>query len=492
VRIAALVVSCSSPVVADDVPATRPALVTLEQLNRETQALYQSLQGSVLRVQLPSPRSINNTVAQTDNDKRWDRYPQLSPEVRKALDRRGNKGGSYTANGATSQPAGNTTITNGNYGNSGNYGGGNGGQQPGQNTAQPQQQQVQQQQIQQPVQQQRSADRVGQTPGTPNGDNNSRQQGMTIVVPPPQNGSNPDNPYENRVGNNYNFNSKAGPAFVANNFGLLLNDKGHVLVPVYVDRESIGDQPVKLAIGDADMVDARLIGSDQPTQLSVLQLLSPAAQVAENQQVKAKVAEVEPAGNKPEKSRETSKSLADALPALGKALRFSDKKLPEGSVVLLLSPTNSSGSLVVWNAASREAGGVVVTIDGEIAGIARNGQFLRGLDCQSVAEQIIRHGAAKHATLGVIVTPVEPGKSGLAVPEEFADKATLRIDQVSKGSVAEQGGVRPGDFILAVGSESVRDIPTLSAAIATREGETKLKVLRDGKVVTVTVNLVQR
>src|SRR4051794_6650406 len=82
VCIAALGVVCTSPTFADDAAATRPTLVTLEQLNRETQALYQGLQKSVLRVQVPTTRPVSNTVTQNDNDKRWDRYPQLSPAVR--------------------------------------------------------------------------------------------------------------------------------------------------------------------------------------------------------------------------------------------------------------------------------------------------------------------------------------------------------------------------------------------------------------------------
>ena len=81
-------------------------------------------------------------------------------------------------------------------------------------------------------------------------------------------------------------------------------------------------------------------------------------------------------------------------------------KPADGSLVLLLSPGDGTGRLGVWNGGGRDYG-VVVNLDGQVAGITRSGQFLGGPACQLIADQIIRNGAVRRATLGVIITQIE-------------------------------------------------------------------------------------
>src|SRR5690242_8656995 len=59
-------------------PTTRPAL---DQLNRETQALYAQVQTGVYRVELPAPRWLNAYAMAPIN--KWDQ--KLDPEVRRQL-----------------------------------------------------------------------------------------------------------------------------------------------------------------------------------------------------------------------------------------------------------------------------------------------------------------------------------------------------------------------------------------------------------------------
>ena len=517
-------------------PATRPALPALEQLNRDCITLHQGLQGGILRVQMPAPKFVGNTVAQQD-DPRWGKY-QLNPNVKRVLSQQrgggyGNNAGNIYNNTVTTQPAGNRPTSDGNAGSS--HGGGNNYDQQPSQQQQPQsaQQQVsqqqavpspnpaprapapppppnvQQRQVQQagspqqqpavPTQQEQASDagpQVGPGPSQQPGynDNNGRAQGITIVVPPPQvqNGLNIDNGQQlnpdNRLGNN-----RLNVGFVANNLGLLLNEDGHVLVPIYIEREALADQPVKLVVGDGEAVEARFIGSDQQTQLTVVQLPPTGnAAVVRRDAERARIAKGGAAAGKVAGPGE-EKAAKETITSLRKPLKLSGKPLAEGSVVLVLSPMDMSPRLAVWNGAARDAGGVIVTIDGEIAGIARGGQFLSGAACQLIANKIIQHGAVKRTTLGIFITQVDAAEAARLLPAELgADKPTLRVDQVVKGSVAERGGLQAGDLILGVGKEPVHNIPALAAAIAAREGETKLSVLRDGKLVTLTVNLVQK
>ena len=401
-------------------PATKPVFPELERLNTECVSLFQRMQGSVLRVQMPAPR-WNNDVA---NEPRFNKF-NLNPDVKQNLQQRASRGNSYD---------------NDNRGGAGA---------PGTSPSPP-----------------------TQPNGAVNGAagnnylENKGQQGYTIIVPPQQ----AEQQQQQLAAQNVVVANRQ--PFAANSVGLLLSDR-HVLVPVYMEREAVGDQPIKLACGEGEPLYAKFVGSDQQTQLSVLQLTDPAHAAA-----------------KAERKAKDAPAPADALACLGKPVTLSEKPLVEGSVVLMLSPSDGAARLAVWTSASRDLG-VVVTIDGQVAGIARHGQFLSGGACQLIADQIIRHGTVRRATLGVIISQVD-GNDPARQIAELADKAAVRVDQVMKDSVAERGGLQKGDLILTLAGEPVHNIPTLAAAIAARQGLTELKVMRDGKIISMRVDLVQK
>lgn len=412
------VTAATSAVAQSEAPATRPVFPELQRLNLECVSLYQRMQGSVLRVQMPAPW-WNNDI---DNDPRFNKF-KLNPDVKHNLQQRANRGNYIDNNEQTNR--GNAVP-------------------PATAPAQPAGS--------------KSPDQPQQIQGG-NSLDNKGQQGYTIIVPQPQIA---EQAQQQQAALNATPGNKL--AFAANNVGLLLSDR-HVLVPAYVEREAIGDQPIRLAFGDGEPVFATLIGSDPQTQLTVLQLTDQAA-----------------AG---EKAR-----ARDAARAAGAPVTLTDKQLPDGSVVLMLSPVDGSARLSVWTSTSRDVG-VVVTIEGQIAGIARHGQFLSGGACQLIADQIIRHGAVRRATLGVIISQVDandPARQNA----ELGQSPAVRVDQVMKGSVADRGGLRQGDLILSLAGEPVHNIPTLAAAIAARQGPTEVKVIRDGKIMSMRVDLVQK
>lgn len=425
---------------ADAAPATRPAFPELQRLNSECITLFDRMQGSILRVQMPAARWNNNDI---DNDARFQKF-NLNPDVKQNIQQRANRGGYNNEIDAGRGGAGGNTVPP--TSNPATPTPGNSRSSP---STQPPSKPSEQQPGQQSGQQQITGGR---------GDNyidNKSQQGYTIIVPQPQLAE-----QQGAVQQQQALNAAPGNrlAFAANNVGILLGDR-HVLVPTYVEREAVGDQPIRLAFGDGDPVFARLIGSDQQTQLTVLKLSDP----ADGGKAKAK----------------------DAAP-----IPLADKPLPDGSVVLILSPVDGSARLAVWTSNTRDVG-VVVTIEGQIAGIARHGQFLSGSACQLIADQIIRHGAVRRATLGVIISQVE-ATDPARQDENLGQLAAVRVDQVMKGSVAERGGIQKGDLILSLAGEPVHNIPTLAAAIAARQGPTEVKVMRDGKIIAMRVDLVQK
>ena len=373
-----LTLAVSAPA-AGEGPTTRPML---EQLNRETRALYAQVQTGLFRVQLPQPKWLN-AYAMAPISK-WDK--KLDPEVRKRLEEaRVPLGMEY----------------------------------PAESQARP------------------TVDEV-------------TALGQSIYVAVRQQPS-PDSP-DAVLGGKLELDRKTDPRFIPNNIGLLLDEKGRLLVPLYVEREAVGDKPVPVAGPDGVVVDARFVGCDRQTNLTLLEIQKPA----------------------------------------GKPVRVGKWRPATGSLVLCLSPVDASGRLSLWTDGA-QLNGVIVNTEGEISGIARGGQFLAAPACRLIADHLTRFGAVKRATLGITVSEVReedsPRPRPLALPGRHV---TVQVDDVIAGSVADKAGIKPGDLLLSMAGEPVTDLPSFAAAIAARDGQTDLQVLRGDKVLSVSAYLCQQ
>ena len=223
--------------------------------------------------------------------------------------------------------------------------------------------------------------------------------------------------------------------------GLLLDEKGHVLVPMYIEGGAIGAEPLRISTGDGKVATATFIGSDRQTNLTVLKLTEP----------------------------------------VGRPVRVTGGRPTDGSLVMVLAPGGDAGRLSIWTGGQQDRG-IVVTMDGGVAGFARYGQFLGGASARPVVDQLVQHGRVRRATLGVLVEETE-------TPDA---RRAMRIEEVMSDTPAEQAGLREGDFILSMGGAPASDLPSFAAAIAARDGETDLEILRGEKSFVVSVMLKQK
>ena len=223
--------------------------------------------------------------------------------------------------------------------------------------------------------------------------------------------------------------------------GVLIDDNGHVLVPMYIEGGAIGTEPLRVSTGTGQVATATLVGSDRQTNLTVLKL---------------------------------TQSIGRAVPVTG-------GRPKEGSLVMVLSPGGDAGRLSVWTGGQQDRG-IVVRMDGGVAGFARYGQFLCGVDAQPVVDQLVKHGHVRRATLGVLVEETE-------TPD---GRRAMRIEKVIPDTPAERVNLRDGDFVLSLGGAPVNDLPSFAAAIAARDGETELEILRGERTFKVTVMLKQK
>jgi hypothetical protein len=220
--------------------------------------------------------------------------------------------------------------------------------------------------------------------------------------------------------------------------GIVLDDAGHVLIPVFIEKEALQGRPVRVAGGGNQFVAAHFVGSDRQTNLTVIQLESP----------------------------------------LGRPVALAGGRPADGALVLLLAPNGDSGRLSIWTG-GQEDRGLLITTAGNVGGFVRLGQYLSGDAMKPIASELIQYGKVRRAALGVLISQAQTPSGQRA----------MRIEQVIQNSAAADAGLRDGDFILSLAGSPVGDVPSFAAAIAERNGQTDLEILRDGRPVTVRVNL---
>lgn len=149
-----------------------------------------------------------------------------------------------------------------------------------------------------------------------------------------------------------------------------------------------------------------------------------------------------------------------------------------------INPGNSGGALV-------DAEGRLVGVNVAIASAGQDPSeagnigvgFAIPVDyAQRVAQDLIDHGKATHAMLGVSVTPEPAEVQGGSENARTVFSDGARVQQVVEGSAADAAGLKEGDVITAVGDRAVIDSESLTAVVREyRVGDSvDVTYLRDG------------
>lgn len=392
--IAILGIGSATTIFADGLPATQPG--SLQQISQETQQIYQQVRVGIVRLRLPTPRWMVQLAEQQNPLRKWN--DRLHPEVRRRLEEEQ----AHPGHGPHYSPV----ITPSTQPATG-------------------------------LQPQNRAWRVVVPGGghvvvveTTTADGRDR---LVVVSPPAAFG---------------NISEASGDTFAANNIGLLLDSQGHVLVPLYIEKEAFSDRSAPAMLGDGTMTAAHFVSSDRPTNLTLMQLDRPAG------------VPVHLAGQRPQ----------------------------EGSLVLMLTPSVIQTRLAIWTGGLQDYG-VVVGLDGLVTGFTRFGQFMDGSDCRLVVDQMIQYGRVQRAVLGVVISTVRRDDPARQQNSVLNNKPAIRIEQVTGGSTADAAGFHKGDFILSLGGRAVGDTPTFAAAIAAHRGMTEFQVLRGEELLKIAVDL---
>jgi S1-C subfamily serine protease len=174
----------------------------------------------------------------------------------------------------------------------------------------------------------------------------------------------------------------------------------------------------------------------------------------------------------------------------GKPITMGHPKPDDGTLTLMIAP-DGAARMVVWNNQHPEPGFGILP-DGSLGGFGFDKYFLGASTAKPIVDQLIATGTVHRAILGVMMREVSRDDSFRRDHPALGQAPAIRIMSVLDGSAAARGGVQVDDLILSVDDQLVGDAPTFGAVIATRTGDTILKVLRGSQTIQLTVHLEPR
>jgi Do/DeqQ family serine protease len=256
--------------------------------------------------------------------------------------------------------------------------------------------------------------------------------------------------------------------------GVIVKPDGYIVTNHHVID---GAEAIKIETPDHRIFDAKIVGSDPPSDLAVIKINGEKlAVLALADSDKARVGDVVLAVGNPLGIGQTV--TAGIISAKGRSTGLSDGSFED--FLQTDAPINQGNS-----------GGALVNANGQLVGI--NSQILSPTGTNigigfaipanmvnSVVEQLIKTGKVERGALGIGIQPVTPE---IAASLKLSNSKGVIVNSVRPNSAAARAGIRQGDVITAFNGEAVEDGNRLRNRVAgTPPGtEVKLTVVRDGK-----------
>jgi len=266
--------------------------------------------------------------------------------------------------------------------------------------------------------------------------------------------------------------------------GVVVEAGGTILTNFHVVD---GADKIIVLMSDNKSYQAKVVGSDQPSDLAVLKIEAenlPFLTLGNSDSVR--VGDIVLAIGNPLGIGQTV--TAGIISAKGRRTGLSDGSFED--FLQTDAPINRGNS-----------GGALVNLNGELIGI--NSQILSGGSsggsigigfsipsnmAKSVMEQLLKDGKVHRGMLGINIQNIT---DDTAKALELKDTSGILVSNVRSGSAADKAGVKRGDIITAINGEKIEDSNVLRNKVAgTLPGtDIKLTVVRNGEPMELTAKL---
>jgi serine protease Do len=258
--------------------------------------------------------------------------------------------------------------------------------------------------------------------------------------------------------------------------GVIVSEDGYILTNHHVVD---GAENIKIDMNDGRTFEAKLIGSDPPSDLALLKInANGLAFMTPGDSDKVRVGDVALAIGNPLGIGQTvtmgiisAKGRSTAGPGAGSFEDFLQTDAP-------INHGNSGGALI--NTIGELIGINSQIVPGQEGGNIGIGFAIPSNMAKSVMEQLVKNGKVRRGQLGISVTRVT---SDIAAGLGMSEAKGVIINSVQSGSAAERAGLRLGDVITAINDSPVSDTNAFRNKVASNGpgAEVTLTVLRDNK-----------
>jgi serine protease Do len=271
--------------------------------------------------------------------------------------------------------------------------------------------------------------------------------------------------------------------------GVIISSDGYILTNNHVVKDAKERDGIKVTTYDRKTFKAKLIGTDQYTELAVIKIDAkdlPVAYLGNSDE--SQVGQIVFAVGNPLGLNSTVTN--GIISAIGRNINIIDDGVDKDGkrtglgienfiqTDAAISPGNSGGALV-------DIYGAVIGINTAIAtrtGYNQGYGFAVPINlAKKVADDIIKYGKVKRGFIGIKMSPVpldETDAKALGLP-----KATgVQVQEVVSGGAGEAAGIKPLDVILEVDGKEILSSNQLQDIVARKHpgDEVKLKIFRDG------------
>jgi serine protease Do len=256
--------------------------------------------------------------------------------------------------------------------------------------------------------------------------------------------------------------------------GVIVGADGFILTNHHVID---GAEQIKVDLNDNRTLDAKVVGSDPPSDLAVLKVDArdlPVLVLGDSDRVR--VGDVALAIGNPLGIGQTVTS--GIISAKGRQTGLSDGSFEDFlQTDAPINQGNSGGALINTNSELVGINSQILSPTGANIGI---GFAIPSNMARYVMEQLVKNGEVRRGQLGVAVQKVD---SDIASSLGLKEPKGVLVSQVQPGSAAERAGIRTGDVITSFNGVEVNDPNTLRNLVATTPPGTEvtLTMLRGGR-----------